>query len=103
MPQPGKHSRHQSRKPLDLWKNGISITEEEGEAICLLALCLQEESVGQRLRKGSEHDIIRKEMDVIHLVYRLDVQGIHPGGILSNIRFAGRHDDRGKRQSFSLF
>ena len=32
-------------------------------------------------------------MDVIHLVYRLDVQGIHPGGILSNIRFAGRHDD----------
>ena len=32
-------------------------------------------------------------MGVIHLVYRLDVQGIHPGGILSNIRFAGRHDD----------
>ena len=73
---------------LDLWQDRIAIAVKEREAIGFLALCLEEEAFGNQFGKGTEHYIIRQEMGIINLIYRLDMQGINPCSILSYIRLA---------------
>ncbi len=78
---------------LDLREDGIPITKEKRETIGFQSLRLEEGSIHKWFGECPEHDIVWQEMSIFHLVYRLDVQGIHPRSVLSDIRFAGWHND----------
>ena len=59
---------------LDLWQDGISITEEQRETVSFLPLCLQEISVCKRLCESLQHDVVWQEVGIFHRVNRLDVE-----------------------------
>ena len=61
-------------KSLDLWQDGISITEEQRETVSFLPLCLQEISVCKRLSESLQHDVVWQEVGIFHRVNRLNVE-----------------------------
>ena len=88
---------------MDLGQFAAAIAEEEGEALWNGALVLHQKPVGEGFGEGPEHDVIRQEMGVSRLGDVVDMEGVAPDGVLSDIGLAGRHDDFGtESQLFAL-
>ena len=71
----------------------VAITEVECEAVGLFSLRLDEETVGLRLRKGAEHDVVGQEMGVGHTQDIVDMKRVAPYGVLPRVGFRRRNDD----------
>ena len=70
---------------LDLWQIGMAVTEEHRELLGIHTLGLNEIAVGKRMGKGHQGDVVGQEMSVGHLQQLIDVQGVAPYGIHTDI------------------
>ena len=71
---------------LDNRQFGISVAEIEGKAIGLRALRLFEQiAVGLHFLKGQQRDVVRIEMGIGHLYDIVDMQGVLPYRVLTDV------------------
>ena len=67
----------------------VAVAKEYLYAVGILSLCLQQVAVGLRLLECRQHDVIRIEVHVVHLLDAIDVQFVAPNGVLAHIRLDG--------------
>ena len=82
---------------------GVAITEIEVQPVGVFTLFLDQIAVGECLREGSQHDVIGQEMGVSHAVDGLDVEGVAPDGVLSEVGFERGDYQVGGESQFLAF
>ena len=68
----------------------MAIAEEHLYAVGILAFRLQQVAVCQLLLEGCQHDIIRIVVHIVHLCDAVDMQGVAPDGVLTDIGLDSR-------------
>src|SRR5574344_3154759 len=71
----------------------MTITEEQRKPVRFGTVGLEQIAVGQRFRESPEHRIVWEEMRVGHLSDRIDVKGIFPECIRTDVGLTIRIDN----------